>query len=103
MRAQHRAGIQTTGLSLTASGHATPHAIPNKTGHLYYFLRSVWPKMGHRELLLAPEWWSRRLNKNNDAAIFGRDRRPPAAAAAGEKGKGGKMRTKSYKFSAGKK
>lgn len=55
--------------------------------------------MGHTELLVAPEWWSRRLNKNgNDAAIFGRDRRPPAAAAEAT-GKKGKMKTKSYKFS----
>lgn len=76
------------------------------TGHLYYFLRSVWPKMGHRELLIAPEWWARRLNKNNDAAIFGRDRRPPPAAAeASSSGGGGggksgkKIKTKSYKFS----
>jgi hypothetical protein len=60
--------------------------------------------MGHRELLLAPEWWARRLNKNNDAAIFSRDRRPPAAAAGaageGAEGKGKKkVKGKTYKFS----
>lgn len=84
----------------------TSPPVHKHTGHLYYFLRSVWPKMGHRELLIAPEWWARRLNKNNDAAIFGRDRRPPPAAAeASSSGGGGggksgkKIKTKSYKFS----
>ena len=48
-----------------------------KKGHLYYFLRSVWPKMGHRELLLAPEWWVKILNRNSkDNLIFTRYNRP---------------------------
>ncbi len=85
--------------------HTTFFSLP---GHLYYFLRNVWPKMGHREVLLAPEWWVKILNRNNDDAIFRRDKRPLATAEAGGEGGGaggklasmlGKKKSKTYKMS----
>lgn len=79
-------------------------------GHLYYFLRNVWPKMGHGELLLAPEWLCKLLNnRNNDDIIFRRDKRPLVGAdgssTAGGEGGGGlasilpkKKKSKIYKM-----
>lgn len=81
-----------------------------RPGHLYYFLRNVWPKMGHRELLLAPEWWCKILNRNNDDIIFRRDKRPLVGAdgstTGGDGGRGGgglasmlpKKKSKIYKM-----
>ena len=81
-----------------------------RSGHLYYFLRNVWPKMGHRELLLAPQWWCKLLNRNNDDIIFRRDKRPLVGAdgstTGGEGGGGGglasilrqKKKSKIYKM-----
>lgn len=49
--------------------------------------------MGHRELLLAPEWWCKLLNRNNDDIIFRRDKRPLVGAdgSAGGTGSGGSL------------
>lgn len=72
---------------------ALPAALGILSGHLYYFLRNVWPQMGHRELLLAPEWWCKLLNRNNDDIIFRRDKRPLVGAdgSAGGTGSGGSL------------
>ena len=63
--------------------------------------------MGHRELLLAPEWWVKILNRSNDNLIFARDKRP--AAIEDESKKGGldtllkkKKKNKVYKMGAKK-
>ena len=68
--------------------------------------------MGHREVLLAPEFLVKLLNHNNDDAIFRRDKRAPASAgeAGTDGGAGGKLasmltkkKSKTYKMSSGKK
>jgi len=78
---------------LTCTCVFPPSSPPPPQGHLYYFLRNVWPQMGHRELLLAPEWWCKLLNRNNDDIIFRRDKRPLVGAdgSAGGTGSGGSL------------
>lgn len=66
------------------------HDLSSAVGHMYYFLRQVWPKMGHRELLLAPEWLCKVLNRHNDDIIFQRRNKPlvttGASSSEGESG-----------------
>lgn len=70
---------------------ALPHILGILSGHIYYFHKFVWPKMGGKDWLIAPDFLVRRLepNSGNDA---GR-KSVESALKKRKKGKGRKIGT----------
>lgn len=67
-----------------------PHVLGILTGHVYYFHKFVWPKIGGEDWLVAPDFLIRRLDPNA-AGNEGR-KSIDAALKKRKKGKGRKLR-----------
>lgn len=72
---------------------AVPHIMGILTGHLYYYHKFIWPKMGGEDWLVAPDWLVRRMDPDSANLDVGR-KKMEAVLKNRKKGKGRKLSAK---------
>lgn len=83
-------GLMASDVLQGGAGAALPHVLGIMSGHMYYFHKFVWPKMGGEDWLVAPAFLVRRLEGGSGDGDVGR-KSVENALKKRKKGKGRKL------------
>lgn len=70
---------------------ALPHVLGILSGHIYYFHKFIWPKIGGQDWLIAPEFLVRRLEPGSSTSSDAGRKSVESALKKRKKGKGRKL------------
>lgn len=84
-------GLMASDVLQGGAAAALPHVLGILSGHVYYFCKFVWPKMGGEDWLVPPEFLSRRLDPNSASNADAGRKSVESALKKRKKGKGRKL------------